>query len=128
MIPFSLTQSALNAGTTSPFSLLLRSAVLAAVPAQEDAGAVASVQLLVSSPAGPETTRVIETLPAGARVLWTSIAGPFKNNSLTFDLTAGPDPQKIVYLFQPADPAAVKTSTEVFTECDGKLVSQGKME
>jgi hypothetical protein len=128
VIPFSLTQSALNAGTTSPFSLLLRSAVLAVVPVQEDAGNVASVQLLVSSPSGPVRTQVIETLPRGAKVLWTSIAGPLRNGALTFELTAGPEPVRIIYLFQPSNAAEVRTSTEVFSECDGKFVSQGKVE
>jgi hypothetical protein len=128
VIPFSLTQSALNAGTTSPFSLLLRSAILAVVPVQEDAGAVASVQLLVSSPAGPVKTQIVETLPPGSKVLWTSVAGSFRNGALAFDLTAGPEPQKIICLFQPPNPASVKTSTEVFSECDGKPVSQGKVE
>ncbi|MEK6744146.1 MAG: CARDB domain-containing protein [Nitrospirota bacterium] len=128
VIPFSLTQSALSAGTTSPFSLLLRSAVLAVAPAQEAAGSVASVQLLVSSPSGPVRAQIIETLPRGAKVLWTNIAGASSNGALTFELTAGPEPQRIVCLFQPADPAAVKTASEVFSECDGKLVSQGKVE
>ncbi len=128
VIPFSLTQSALNAGTTSPFSLLLRSAVLAVVPGQEGADNVASVQLLVSSPTGPVKTQIVETLPRGAKVLWTSIAGSFKNGALTFELIAGPEPQRIIYLFQPANPAAVKTAAEVFSECDGKFVSQGKAE
>ena len=128
VIPFSLTQSALNAGTTSPFGLLLRSAILAVVPGQETAGAVASVQLLVSSPSGPVRTQIVETLPRGSKVVWTSITGPFKNDTLTFDLTAGPEPQKIIYLFQPARPAAAATSSEVFSECKGRLVSQGKVE
>lgn len=128
VIPFSLVQSALNAGTTSPFSLLFRSAVLAVVPGQEDAGSVVSGQLLISSPAGPVKTQIVETLPRGAKVLWTSTAGSFTNDALTFELTAGPEQQRIIYLFQPADPAMVKTTTEVFSECDGKFVSQGKME
>ena len=128
VIPFSLTQSALNAGTTSPFSLLLRSAILATVPGQEDAGSVASVQLLVSSPTGPVKTQIIETLPRGSKVLWTSVPGSFRNGALTFELTAEPEAQRIICLFQPADPAAVKTAGEVFSECDGKLVSQGKTE
>lgn len=128
VIPFSLTQSALSAGTTSPFSLLLRSAIFAVVPAREDAAGVASVQLQVSSPTGPVKTQIIETLPRGAKILWTSMAGSFRNGALAFELTAGPEPQRIICLFQPADPAAVKTDSEVFSECDGKLVSQGKVE
>lgn len=128
VIPFSLTQSALSAGTTSPFSLLLRSAIFAVVPAREDAAGVASVQLLVSSPTGPVRTRIIETLPRGAKVLWTSIAGSFRDGALAFELTADAEPQRIICLFQPADPAMVRTASEVFSECDGKLVSQGKME
>ena len=128
VIPFSLTQSALSAGTTSPFSLLLRSAIQTVVPAQEDAVNVASMQLIVSSPTGPVKAKIIETLPPGARVLWTSMPGSFRNGILTFELTAEPEPQMIICLFQPANPATVKTAYEVFSECDGKLVSQGKVE
>jgi hypothetical protein len=128
VIPFSLTQSALTAGTTSPYSVLLRSAVLAVVPAQEVAGSVASAQLLVSSPTGPVKAKIIETLPPGAKVLWTSIKGSFRNGALTFELTAKPEPQTIVRLFQPANPGAAATAFEVFSECDGRFVSQGKVE
>ena len=128
VIPFSLTQSALTAGTTSPFSLLLRSAILAVVPMQEDAVNVASAQLMVSSPTGPVKAKIIETLPRGAKVLWTSIPGSFRNGALTFELTAEPEPQRIVWLFLPANQAAATTDSEVFSECNGKLVNQGKVE
>jgi len=128
VIPFSLTQSAQNAGTSSPFSLLLRSAVLAVAPGKENAGTVASVQLLVTSPTGPVKTKVVETLPQGAKLIWTNSAGPFRNGTLTFELTAGPEPQTILYLFRPMNPADVKTTTEVYSECDGKFQSQGKTE
>jgi hypothetical protein len=128
VIPFSLTQSALNAGTTSPFSLLLRSAILATVPGQDDEGTVAALQLLVSSPTGPIKAQIIEKLPPGAKVLWTSIAGSFKNDALTFELTAEPEPQRIICLFQPANATVVNTAIGVYSECNGKFVIQGKVE
>ncbi len=128
VMPFSLTQSALNAGTTTLYSLLVRSAVFAAAPEREEPGSLAPVQFLVSSPSGPVKTRIVETLPPGSQVVWTSIPHTVKEGTLTFEIMADNEPQKVLYLFQPAVTGAGKVSTEVLTECDGKFVSQGKVE
>jgi hypothetical protein len=128
VMPFSMVQSALNAGTMDPYSLLLRSSVLTASPERE-AGSIASMQILVSSTiAGQETTRITETLPQGAKVLWTSIPPSTKDGPLTFELITEREAKKVLYLFQPAEPGGTKTSTEVFMECGGTFVSQGKVE
>ena len=129
VMPFPLTRSAMTAGMTDLYSLLLRSSVLAAVPDHDAPESVASMQLMVSSNSGgQEKARVVETLPAGAKVVWTSIPHSLKNNALIFELTAEREPAKILYLFQQAGPGAAKTSTEVFTECGGRSVSQGTVE
>jgi len=129
LMPFPLTQSALNAGMTDLYSLLLRSSVLTAVPENGTAESIASMQILVSSASGEqEKARIIETLPPGAKVVWTSLPHTVKDGTLTFELTAEREVKKVLYLFQPADPDMTKTSTEVFTECGGKFMSQGKSE
>jgi len=129
VMPFPLVQSALNTGMTDLYSLLLRSSVLAAAPESEGPGGIASVQLLVSAISeNREKARVVETLPAGAKVVWTSIPHAAKDGALFFELTADREPAKILYVFQPSAPGATKTSTEVFTECGGTFVSQGKVE
>lgn len=129
VMPFSLVKSALNAGTTDLYSLVLRSSVLTVAPEPEAPGSIASMQLLVSATSGgQERTRITETLPPGAKVLWTSIPPSAKDGTLTFELTAEDEPKKVLYLFQPAEPGGTKTSSEVFMECGGKFVSQGKVE
>jgi hypothetical protein len=129
LLPFSLTRSAQNAGTTELYSLLLRSSVLTAAPENEAPGSIASMQLLVSAySAGEEKARIIETLPPGAKLVWTSIPCTVKDGALVFELTVEREAKKVLYLFQPAETGGAKTSTEVFTECGGKFVSQGKIE
>ncbi len=129
VMPFSLIKSALNAGSTDLYSLVLRSSVLTVTPEPEAPGSSAAIQLLVSATSGgQEKTRIIETLPPGAKVLWTSIPPSTKDGTLTFELTAEGEAKKVLYLFQPAEPGRTKTSSEVFMECGGKFVSQGKVE
>jgi hypothetical protein len=129
VMPFSMVQSVLNAGTPDPYSLLLRSSVLTAAPEREATGSIASMQLLVSSTIGrQEKTRITETLPQGAKALWTSIPPATKDGTLTFELIAEREAKKVLYLFQSAEPGGTKTSTEVFMECGGAFVSQGKVE
>jgi hypothetical protein len=83
-MPFSFTRSALDLGSTSLYSLLLRSAVLGAVPVTDKQTGVSSVELLVSAPSGTVRAHVVETLPPGTRVIWTTAEGTVKNNiSLT---------------------------------------------
>ena len=128
VMPFSLTRSALDAGTTSLYSLLLRAAILNATSEIDEQSGVSSVALLVSAPAGPVRARVVETLPQGSRVIWTNAKGTVKDSSIIYDLTAEKEPQRLLFLWQP--PAVNKTpsGTEVFYECNENLVSQGKIE
>ncbi|MHB8846139.1 MAG: CARDB domain-containing protein [Nitrospirota bacterium] len=128
VMPFSLTRSALQAGTTNLYSLLVRSAAAAATPEQEGSDDLASLQLSVSSPSGPVKTEVRLALPPGAQILWTSDPHTLKNGSLTFALTAESEARSILSLFRGVDPAKAKIAAEVFTECGGKMVSQGKVE
>lgn len=128
VMPFSFTRSSLEAGTTSQYSLLLRAAVRNAAPSNDEQIGVYPIELLVSAPEGPVRTRVVESLPPGTRVIWTNNEGTVKNNSILFDLIADKEPQKLLYLYQ--TPAVSKTPafTEVFFECNEKLMSQGKIE
>lgn len=128
VMPFSFTRSALDAGTTSLYSLLLRAAVHTAAPENDELTGVSSVELLVSAPSGPVRAHVVETLPAGTRVIWTNAEGTVKNNPLLYDLIADKEPQRLLYVYQP--PAGSKTPafSEVFFECNEHLVSQGKIE
>jgi hypothetical protein len=116
-------------GTTDLYSLLLRSTVLTAAPEREEPGGIASEQLLVSSLSGTtERTRVVGTLPQGAQVLWTNVPAVQKGGTVSFELTAGDEPRKVLYLFRPAASAWTTVPTELFTECEGRFVSQGKVE
>ncbi len=128
LVPFPITRSALDAGMTSLYSLFLRSAVLAAEPRREGGTGVASSQLLVSSPTGPVSARIAEILPPGAKVLWTSIPAESKNGMITFELTADREPVRIMTLYEPVGRGEAKTTIEVFSECEGRFVSQGKTE
>jgi hypothetical protein len=124
--PFSPVHSALDAGSSVPYGLLIRSAVSAVLPGQEGPDASA-VQLRFSSPSGPVKARIIETLPAGGEVLWMSAEGKKDKGTLTFETTAGKEPDTITYLFR-APGTDRRSTTEVFFECGGKFVSQGKIE
>lgn len=128
VMPFSFTRSALDTGSTSLYSLLLRTAVLNVSPGNDEQTGISSMELLVSAPSGPVKARIVETLPQGTRVFWASAEGTIKNNTILFDLTADDEPQKLQYWYKP--PAGNKTPafTEIFYECNGKLVRQGKIE
>lgn len=128
VMPFALARSALQAGTTNLYSLLVRSAVAAAAPEQEGSADLASLQLSVSALSGPVKTEVRLALSPGAQVLWTNIPHTLKNGSLTFKLTAESEARSILSLFRGVDPAKAKIATEVFTECGGQMISQGKVE
>ena len=128
VMPFSLTRSALDAGTTSLYSLLLRAAVHNVAPVNDELTSVSSNGLLVSAPSGSVRAKVVETLPAGSRVIWTNAKGSVKNNTIRYELIADKEPQRLLYVYQP--PAGSKTPafSEVFFECNGNFVSQGKIE
>ena len=127
VLPFSLTQSALDTGVPGMYAVLLRAAVQAVTPAQSEEGNVAAGEVLLTFPADPVRARVIVTLPEGAELLWTSVPGNIRRNAATFDITAAAAPRTVLYLYRLRD-ANRKTATEVLYECDGKWVSQGKVE
>lgn len=127
-MPFSFTRSALDSGSTSLYSLLLRSATLSAAPERDDQTGISSIELLVSAPSGPVGARVVETLPPGTRVIWTNAEGTVKNNTVIHDLIADTEPQRLQYLYQLPTWSRTPAVSEVFYECREKLVSQGKIE
>jgi hypothetical protein len=128
VMPFALTRSALHTGATDLYSLLVRSAVAAARSEQESSADLASLQMLISSPSGPVMTQVLLTTPPEATVVWTSMPHTVKSGSIIFELTADSEPQRVLTLFRGIDPAKTTITAEVFAECGGKMVSQGKVE
>jgi hypothetical protein len=128
VMPFSLTRSALDTGSSSLYSLLLSTAVHIVKPENDEQTTVSAREFVVSSPSGPIKTRVVEALPPGTRVMWMKTGGIVKNNSIRFDLTADKEPQKLLYLYQPPADSTTPAFTEVLFECKGKFVSQGKIE
>jgi hypothetical protein len=127
VMPFSLTQSALNTGVSGMYAVLLRAAVQAVTPAQIDEGSVGAGQVLLSFPADPVKARVIVTLPEGAEFLWTSVPGSLLKNVGTFTIAAAPAPRAVLYLYRLRD-ADRKTAAELLYDCEGQWVSQGKIE
>lgn len=128
VIPFSLSRTAIDVGTSSLYSILVRVAIASATPKTEEHSEIASTALMVSSLAGPTFTRVVETLPPGTQVLWTSSSGSVKNNVITYELVADKYPQKLLYLSRPPAGKARPVVREIFYECDEAYVSQGTME
>jgi len=127
VLPFSIMQSARDTGTTSLYSLLLRSAIQSAAPEIEEPGNASTGEISVASSSGPVKAKIVETLPAGSRIIWTN-TGTVSNASITGELTADRDPQRILYLYQTQAGNKGRPSTDIFYECDGKYVSQGKLE
>lgn len=128
VMPFSFTRSALDTGLPSLYSMLLRTAVRIATPENDEQSGVSTIQLVVSTSSDPINVRIIETLPAGTKVIWMNGEGSATNNTIRYDLAVDKEPQTLLYIYQV--PAGNKTpaSTEVFLECNEKLVSQGKIE
>lgn len=121
-VPFSPIRSALDSGASAPYALLLRSAVQAVMPEQEQPD-VSSIRLEIASRAGPVRTRIAENLPPNAEVLWMSAGGKQNRGTLSFELTAEKEPRAIMYLIR-APGAEEGTTTEVFSECGGTLKKQ----
>ncbi len=129
MMPFSITRSARDAGTTPPYSLLIRSAVSSAAPEGNDEGAIRGEELLVTANGGPVKARVMITLPQGARVLWTSEGGTETGNTVFYEMTADTAPQRLQYLYRSPDAGSRSRATaELSYECNGKFLRQGKVE
>jgi hypothetical protein len=127
VLPISLTRSAVDAGTTSLYSLLLRESVRITAPENEEPTGVSSIELLVSTPSGTFKAHLVETLPSGSKVLWTNGMGNVKSNSIVYDLIAGTEPKRLVFLFRPPIGNKTLASTGVYYHCKGKLVTQGKI-
>ncbi len=128
VLPFPLTQSALNAGITTIYSRLIREAVLATLPQSGEPDDPASMTLTYSSSSGPVQARLAETLPPGATMLWSSVKAASKGGKATFEVNAESDPNTILYLFRPGSTGDRTSSTTVFSACGGEFVLQGKVE
>jgi hypothetical protein len=127
LAPFSFVRSSRNAGAIPLYSLLLRSTVLHALPVN-DSGDTIPRETALSSSSGPVRARIVETLPPGAKLLWKNPASRFENNALVLETTVDQEHQSLQYLFAPNGSGKNQPTTEVFYECNGKFMSQGKME
>jgi hypothetical protein len=128
VMPFSIIRSSLDTGASPLYSAFLCSAIPSVTPERDGPGGVASGEISASSLSGPVKAKIVETLPAGSKVLWTNPQGTVEDNTITYELTANKDPQKFLYIYQPPEQGEKRTGTEVFYECGGKFVSQGKTE
>jgi hypothetical protein len=128
VMPFSLTRSAIDAGSTMPYSLLLRTATLSAAPEENGPGNTSATELSLSAPAGPAKAKVVTTLPKGSKVLWMNRDGSVRENTIAHELKATREPQRLIFLYQRTPQGSGKPVSEVFYECNGKYVSQGKVE
>ncbi len=128
VMPFSIIRSAREAGTTPVYSLLLRAAVRSAAPEGTDQGRVLGEELTVTSSVDHIRTRLLVTLPQGARLLGVSLDGTLKNNTILFELTAEQYPQKRQYLYEQPGGGNNRPLVELFYESDGKMVGGGKVE
>jgi hypothetical protein len=128
VMPFSIIRSSLDTGASPLYSAFLCSAIPSVTPERNGPGGVASGEISASSPSGPVKAKIVETLPVGSKVLWTNPRGTVKDNAVTYELTADRDVQKFLYIYQPPEQGDKSTATEVFYECGGKFVSQGKIE
>ncbi len=128
VMPFSLTRSALDTAATSFYTLLFRSAVLGAGSRNEDASDIGTEELAAASSGGPVKTRIVVTLPLGSTIIWTAGGGAVNGSVITFDLIADRIAQKLAYIYQPRLRGSDHIITEVFYECSGNMVRQGKLE
>ncbi len=128
VMPFSIIRSSLDTGASSLYSAFICSAIPSVTPERDGPAGVASGEISASSASGPVKAKIVETLPAGSKVLWTNPRGTVKNNVITYELIADRDVQKFLYIYQPPEQGEKRTGTEVFYECGGKFVSQGKTE
>lgn len=128
VIPLSLSRSALDSGASAQYGFLLRSATLYAAPEDNEAGGAATGGLTVSSPGGRVVAKVKQVLPQGSKVLWTNADGSIDGNTITYEFSVDAEPQKLLYLYLPQGAAKAPSITELYYECGGKMVSQGKIE
>ncbi len=125
-MPFSLTASAYRAGSSAPYSLLLRAAVLAVVSDKPGPGGPEAEGVTIASPSGqPVSTRVKVTVSPGSRVLWANAGGRIEGNTISFEVQANRIPRNLYYLYMPKAAGQTASSAEIFAEQDGKYLSQG---
>jgi hypothetical protein len=128
VLPFSFIQSVLRSGATPPYSLLLRAAVQSAAIGEDGQDELRGEELILAASAGPVKARVVVTLPQGATALWTSAGGTAGGNTVFFDVTADREPQKFQHLYRLPEGGKGRPAVELFYECAGKMVRQGKLE
>lgn len=128
VMPFSIIRSAREAGITSVYSLLLRTAVRSAAQEVHEQGRVLGEEFTVTSSVEHLRTQLLVTLPQGARMLGVSPGGTLKDNTILFELTAEQFPQKLQYLYELPGGGSGRPAAELFYESDGKLVSGGMVE
>jgi hypothetical protein len=128
VMPLSFSSSAFKSGTTALYSLALRTTALSTAPEEDGAGGPVAGGISLSARAGEVRTRIRETLPAGSTVLWTNAGGKAGTDSILYEVTAGPEPAKLLYLYQPPKTGGNPPAAEVSYDCNGIFVSQGKVE
>jgi hypothetical protein len=126
VLPVSFSHSAFKGGTTSLYSLAVRTTALSIAPEKDGSDGPFAAGFSVASRAGQTRVRIREALPPGAAVLWTSAEGKAGKDSIEFEVTAGAEPKTIQYLYQRQDNSG-NPSAELFSECSGTFVSRGKM-
>lgn len=126
-MPFPLILSSRESGSGNIYALLLRGAAGAVTPERDDQGGFAAGGVTLSSVAGTVKARVSVALPGQSRFVWTNRETGAGGDAAVFEVEAGPEPQKVLFLRTPAA-AAEKPVIEVFYECGGNYVSQGKVE
>jgi len=128
VMPFSLSRSAIDMGSTSPYSLLLRTAVESVAPKIDDQADLSMHELTVTANTVPVRARIVVTVPEGSKNVWANAGGAVKNNVVTYELTADQEPQKLLFLYQTPAEDGKQPVVEVFYECSGNFPAQGKAE
>jgi hypothetical protein len=128
LLPFSLVRSARDSGSSDIYSIVLRSVVHAAAPVREEPGGISARGFVLSSPAGPVKAKIAVSLPRQSLLIWTNREGVDQENTITYEMTLDAEPQTLLYLYQPPKGGQDGPVTEVFYECEGRYVSQGKIE
>jgi hypothetical protein len=128
VMPFALSRSALDTGTTSLYSLLLRTAVRNVAPETDEQTAISVQELSISAHTGPVKARIVVTVPEGARIVWANTGGSIRNNTVVYELIADQEAQKLLFLYQFPEGGKKQPVVEPFYECGGNFVGQGKIE
>lgn len=128
LLPFSLLRSSRDSGAAGVYSLLLQAAVRSAIPEREVPGDFSAAGFSLSAPEGTTKAKITLALPEGSQLVWANHEGTTQGDGATYDLTLDAEPKRIMFLYTAADVKKTKPVLEVFYECGGKWVSQGKAE